>query len=411
MKKIITPSDVKINLIAPSSKSVMIRSIIFGMLSIKHNPELETIEFDNFTECDDVNVILKIAEVVGFRYYKANTKRLILIKEPSSKNTTSEISFGESGLIYRMFSEITQLFFDEKISFSAEGSLKQRIIYDQQKEHKYEIISSQNLNTYTIDCSLTSQYLTGLLTRLCFDSKDSVVVANNLVSIGYVGLTIDILKKFGFIIKQQTDAENRTTTFLIDGKQRIKSVKKFHIEGDWSGASFLFVLGAIAGDVVVTNLSSSSLQPDKKILELFLELSINCIEFSENCFSINKSDFSGFEFDATDCPDLIMPLVVLAMNSKSSSKIYGIDRLVNKESNRKEVLLKVFSMIGGKIKIDGNSFIVNPSKLSGGILDSHNDHRIAMAIGIAAKRGSLPITLTRTECVKKSFPDFFDYLK
>jgi 3-phosphoshikimate 1-carboxyvinyltransferase len=139
------------------------------------------------------------------------------------------------------------------------------------------------------------------------------------------------------------------------------------------------------------------------------DLGINISQIAQNIFAVNKSEYDGFEFDITDCPDLAAPLVVLAFNANTPSKIIGINRLVNKESNRRDVLVKVFSMLGGKIRIVDDCFVLQPSKLTGGFADSHNDHRIAMAIAIASKICKNPITLTGAECVNKSFPNFWKY--
>lgn len=166
------------------------------------------------------------------------------------------------------------------------------------------------------------------------------------------------------------------------------------------------MLGAINGRVNIANLSAQSLQPDKAIISLFNELKINYEEYAKNIFCIEKSNYCGFSFDATNCPDLIPALVVLAFNATSESTIYGTERLVNKESNRREVLLKTFSMLGGRISTISNGFRIQPSQLSGGFADSEADHRIAMALGIAAKCCRQPLTLTRAECVAKSFPAF-----
>ena len=136
------------------------------------------------------------------------------------------------------------------------------------------------------------------------------------------------------------------------------------------------------------------------------------MEFNNSNYSINRTENNIattddiISIDATHCPDLIPAFVVLAFYSPFITQIKGTHRLINKESNRRDVLVNVFSMLGGKIKIDGNSFIIRPSTLSGGIVDSHNDHRIAMALGIAGKVCKSPLTITRAECVNKTYPNF-----
>jgi len=199
-------------------------------------------------------------------------------------------------------------------------------------------------------------------------------------------------------------------TNCINPKLSNNTSLEFQIEGDWSAAATLLSLGVIGGNVTLANINSNSPQPDAIILKLFEELNINCAEIASNIFRASKSNYNGFEIDATNCPDLIPILVVLGFKANSTSKIKGINRLTNKECNRKDTLAKVFKLLGGKINIiNNNEFEVKSSKLTGGFIDSHNDHRIAMAIAVAAQLCTQPITLTRAECVAKSFNDFWKY--
>lgn len=432
MKEKIEPREVCLDIIVPASKSVAIRSIAASILSllrindIDENAKTQVI-LSNFPLCDDTQAAINIATQLGFNLHFSQSDSLIIKKQVADFIASNPININcnESALCYRMFPFIVP-HFRNNFLFNAEGSLLNRKnsnlleflnvfgICDNDLDannsgiNSSQILINRNIKPgkYEINCSHSSQELTGLLFSLPICDTDSVLIVNNLVSLGYIQLTLDLLNKFGIQVKFENDADKKI--FYIKGNQKYEPID-ITVEGDWSIASNFFVLGAIAGEVTLANLNINSLQPDKQIYSLFKELSIDCEEIANSIIRVRRSKYSGFEFNAVHCPDLIPALVVLAVNAQSSSKIYGIERLINKESDRRAVLQKVFSLLGAKIKTVNDYFEIYPSKLSGGFADSHNDHRIAMAIAIAARNAHNSTIITRTECVKKSFPNFWRY--
>ena len=395
MKKIIHPIQKIISVIVPPSKSIAIRGIAIAMATLKYNPNINKFTINNFPNCDDTIVAISIAKELGFDIDSTipNSISLMLDSSAITSNDTILLDCKESALCYRLFSSFAKLFATE-IKLLTNGRLAERV--------KGDFIENLYSGEYEIDCSSTSQLLTGLLYSLPFMEGDSVIKINNLVSKGYIDLGIKLLQDSGINIDYENDI------IKIKGNQKINK-DSLCIDGDWSIAANYFVLGAISSEILIANVDADSNQPDAMILKLFKDLKINISQVAQNIFKVNKSKYDGFEFDITDCPDLAPALVVLAFNANTSSKIIGINRLVNKECNRRDVLVKVFSMMGGKIRIVGNSFVLQPSKLTGGFADSHNDHRIAMAIAVASKICTNPITLTGAESVNKSFPDFWKY--
>jgi 3-phosphoshikimate 1-carboxyvinyltransferase len=425
MKQIITPSPVWQTIIAPPSKSIAIRAIAAGMIAALQNNSRSII--NNISDCEDVATAINIAKQFGTDATITKSNQLIIEnKKIPIFDKIKKISCRESALCYRLFPFIAASL-GQAIVFYPEGTLAQRnsnelltVLENANLINTNNISNAQEINIsgkliageYNIDCSSTSQILSGLLFCLPLCNENSVLYASNIVSQGYIDLTLDILKAAGIEIQQEVmdnNSNGNNIKYLSKGNQHFLPLD-ISIEGDWSIAANFFVLGAIGGEVTISNLNTNSIQPDRIIYDLFRELNIDCEEIANSIIKIRKSQYNGFEFDATNYPDLIPPLVVLGLNGNTSSKIKGIARLTNKESNRKNILLKVFSMFGGKIKIDGDCFEVFPSKLSGGFADSHNDHRIAMAIGIASKIAKMPTTLTGSECVHKSFPDFWKYI-
>jgi 3-phosphoshikimate 1-carboxyvinyltransferase len=252
-----------------------------------------------------------------------------------------------------------------------------------------------------LDGSSSSQTVTGFLMALPIFKQNSVLHVNNLKSKPYIDLTLDVLKKFGIEIYNEN-----YQLFKIQGNQTYKSIS-ISCENDWSSASFMIVAGALAGRIEIQNLNFLSKQADISILKV-LEQSGCKFTIDKNSLIVENSNLKSFEFDAIDCPDLIPILTILASQCEGVSKICGIDRLFFKESNRAKVIFEEFSKIGINIKLLENCFYIKKSKITGGIIKSHNDHRIAMSAVIISLVCENTIEIDDLQCINKSYPDFLN---
>jgi 3-phosphoshikimate 1-carboxyvinyltransferase len=186
-----------------------------------------------------------------------------------------------------------------------------------------------------------------------------------------------------------------------------KKIVQYTVEGDWSNAAFLLVAGAIAGNITVKGLDVFTVQGDKKILEALQDCGCR-LSIQAEQIEVTNQPLKAFHFDATDCPDLFPPLAVLAACCSGTSVIEGVHRLAHKESNRAEALQQEFAKLGIAIDIQDDKMIIKGgSKVKTALLDSHNDHRIAMAGAILALRAEGEITISNAEAVDKSYPDFY----
>jgi 3-phosphoshikimate 1-carboxyvinyltransferase len=255
-----------------------------------------------------------------------------------------------------------------------------------------------------IDGSVSSQLLTGLLMALPVALKDSEIKVNNLKSKPYIDMTIQVLEKFGIEV-----INNGYTQFSIRGNQKYIA-NSFEVESDWSGGAFLLIAGAINGDITVTGLRSDSRQSDKTILTA-LDRAGARISILENSVRISKSDLRSFEFDATESPDLFPPLAVLASYCKGISGIKGVSRLVHKESDRASALIEELGKMNIKVEIKDDYMLINGGTVNGAHVNSHNDHRIAMAAAVAALGASDKIFIKDSQSVTKSYPGFFNDLR
>ncbi len=253
----------------------------------------------------------------------------------------------------------------------------------------------------TVDASMTSQFLSGLLMALPLCARDSRLAVTHLASAPYVRMTLQLVASFGVLI----ECDDRLETFAIRGSQAY-TPRAYVVEGDWSGASFPLVAGAIAGSVTVTNLDASSLQADRAILGVLADAGAR-VETGSGRVSVGAGPLRAFRFDATSCPDLFPPLVALASACEGTSVIHGVERLFHKESDRARALCEEFAKLGIAIGVAGNVMEIRGGAVRGARVDSHNDHRIAMACAVAGLRASGEVAIDGEACVAKSYPAFF----
>lgn len=349
----------------------------------------------------------------------ANACRGIAQKLSEQNRHDNIFDCGESALCARMYPSIMALHTDS-FSIKPSGSLIRRNI-----GHDLDFFSSQlgweissngqhiNISNahlyagkYTIDGSHTSQVITGLVFALSTLSSNSELRIEKPSSIGYIILSIKMARQAGANISYaQTDD---SLIINIEGNTRYKA--SFTVEGDWSNAAFLIAAGLTNGGIRITGLNPDSMQPDKAIIDI-LHLCKANFEWKNNVLSAHKSDIQAFEFNAHNTPDLIPPLCILALNANGECKIYGANRLVGKESNRLEAIVTELRKLGANISTDGNCIITHPLKsITPALLDSHDDHRIAMMLAILGLSFD-GIKITNCECVNKSYPQFYDTLK
>lgn len=397
---------------APPSKSDAQRAVISASLA-----ESPTI-IKNIGRNDDILFLLKLINNFGSKVEK-NLNEVIII--PGNMELNNSLNIGESGLATRIVTSVASLFFSNYTIIGQGSILKRSMNWFEKHLPKIGLnINSNNgylpLNVngnvkggaIKIDGSESSQYLTGLLFTLPKCEEDSIIMVNNPTSKPYIDLTLKTLNKFNI----KVDSRNYTE-YRIKGNQKFNlQGDSYVIEGDYSGASFWIVYGLLNNGIKIKGLDKNSTQADKKILEI-IELVNGNYKWNNDSLEVIPSELKPFNFNAENCPDLFPVLVVLAAGIKGKSTIIGTNRLINKESNRLEVLVNEFSKLGLDIRSDNNEMIINgDSTLMSGEINSNNDHRIAMAAAIASNLTKNGIEVINSECINKSYPMFWDqYVK
>ncbi len=327
---------------------------------------------------------------------------------------------GESALCARLFPPIIALN-HKNFTITGNGSLPERKIAQDFEFYKTNFSWQTDENNfpikirnaqivagnYEIDGSKTSQIISGLILALSVANGDSNLIVNNPVSTNYILMTIDIANKAGAEIHYSH--ENNSLNINIKGNTNYFKTD-FLIEGDWSNVAFLIAGALIKGNVKISGLNCDSLQADKAILEI-LDMINAKYSWENGILQVCKSKFSGFEFDATNCPDLIPPLCAIAINATSKSTIKGAKRLIRKESNRLEVIIGELSKIGVSAICENDNLIITPChNMQKANVSSHNDHRIAMMLAIIGIN-SQGLSINGCECVNKSYPKFFNDIR
>lgn len=259
----------------------------------------------------------------------------------------------------------------------------------------------------TVDGSISSQFLTGILFALTASAQAPVTIqVNELKSTPYIDLTLSVLAHFGTPVIHEHYQQFHIDPALFTQEGAIE----INIEGDWSSAAFMLVAGAIAGNVKVNNLDTKSLQADTAILQVLQQCGAH-MNVEENSLTTKIALLNAFEFDATHCPDLFPILSILAACCQGESAIKGLHRLFHKESNRAESIAEMLQQFGVSFSMEDDVlFITGTGQLDNATIDSYGDHRIAMAAAIGALRARGAVVIHDAESVNKSYPAFFEDL-
>ncbi len=405
----IKPSQLKGEIKAPPSKSLSHRAIICASLCSSGESLI-----DNVVLSEDIKATIGGMRSLGAKinlFEDSNGTYSLRIKRETDKIQTAHIDCGESGSTLRFLIPLGSIL-SEKCTFTGSGKLVERPldiyykIFDEQKI-KYKtnggllplsVHGSLMSGSYEVSGNISSQFISGLLLALPLLSGDSTVkIKGPLESKGYVDLTLDILSNFNINIEN-----NGYNEFKIHGNS-VYEPAKYTVEGDLSQAAFFLVAHEIGNDLICTGFDNSTKQGDKEILNII-----------EKYKHIDKSSNEEIIIDASQIPDLVPILAVLAsLKNGITTKIINAERLRIKESDRLKSISTEMNKLGASIKeLPDGLLIKGLNSLAGGAaVSSWNDHRIAMALAIAATKCEKEVILENHTAVNKSYPSFWDEYK
>lgn len=337
--------------------------------------------------------------------------------EPSAQTMTFEC--GESGSTLRFMIPIGLLRTGKKI-FTGRGRLPERplteyltnfqslgINYSYEGRLPFATTDQLKSGRYVLSGGESSQYLSGLLMALpLLDGPSDIVIEGTLESKDYAALTLETMAAHGVGIEVLSESHLK-----IQGNQRYKGAVT-SVEGDYSQAAFFIVAGLLGTEpVTCQGLSSNSQQADRRLIDIVTQMGGKLIQTADSLTAL-PSATRGTVIDASQCPDIIPVLAVLAACSEGETRVVNGQRLRIKESDRIKSTVSLLRGLGAMVTETEDGMVINgQQRLKGGRVDGFKDHRIVMAAAISAVRCQTPVVISGAVAVNKSYPAFFEDLE
>ena len=402
--KIIKADKLVGELSPPPSKSVLHRYIIASSLA-KGVSKIENISFS-----EDIIATIEAMKKLGANIEQKENYLLIDGSDTfKNLNENIEIDCNESGSTLRFLFPLS-IVEENKVLFKGRGKLfkrpmtpyfenfeKYKIKHSYIDENKILLEGKLKAGIYEIDGNISSQFITGLLFSLpLLEGESKIIINGKLESSNYIDISLDCLSKFGIKI-----INNSYQEFVIEGNQSYK-VGNYRTEADYSQAAFFLVANAIGSKIKINDLSENSLQGDKKIIDYISKID-------------NWNSKDTLVLDGSETPDIIPILSLKAAVSGKKIEIVNVERLRIKESDRLKATVEELSKLNFDLIEKKDSILINSRenfKVNKNekvvSLSAHSDHRIAMMIAIAATCYDGEILLDNLDCVKKSYPNFWE---
>ena len=438
----------------PVSKSFAQRAIIAAALADG------TSHLRGYTPCGDNEAALQVARNLGAEVdVNGNVVTIKGISAQSGSLNLPELHVGESGLLTRMLIPLMAQLSSGAVKFTGEKTLLGRPLTGAKEimdafeatvtSSEVTVIPSEvEESSAIVRVPLTvkgplkagraeisgkhgSQLISGLLMALPFAEKNSSLVVREPKSIPYMFITLEVLKKFGIKIGNDmlggpdflaSDGDWSLCTemvFKVKGGQKYKATD-IDLEGDWSAAANFLVAGAIFGKTEIQGLDTTSLQADLSIMDILMDAgaSLSQLDGDRGNITVQRAPLKAFRVDASNCPDLFPIISVLAAFCQGTSRLAGVGRLANKESDRAKAILEMLEQMGVQACVEGDEMVIEGHSLAqrllgdcllkGGRYTSHHDHRMVMALKVASIGADGPIVIDDEQCVAKSFPQFHE---
>ena len=462
----------------PASKSFAQRAIIAAALAdgVSH--------LRGYTPCGDSEAAIQVAQKLGAEVERKGSELVIKGISASLGTLEQDLHVGESGLLTRMMIPLMAQLCEGPVQITGEKTLLNRPLTGAREIMEafgasVASVSSASSAVASADSSVDSsaevepvrvpltvqgplaatraevsgkhgsQIISGLLMALPFSQKNTSLIVREPKSIPYMFITVEVLKKFGIkvgndmlggrdFIESGGDWSLCTEiVFKVKGGQKYKAAD-IDLEGDWSAAANFLVAGALFGKLQMQGLDTTSLQADLSIMDILMDAgaSLSQLEGDRGDITVQRAPLKAFAVDASNCPDLFPIISVLAAFCQGTSRIAGVGRLANKESDRAKAIVDMLTQMGVTTCVEGDELVIEghslaqrllncaaaagagpgsgsvsvagPGLLKGGEFTSHHDHRMVMALKVASLGADSPIVIDDEACVSKSFPQFLD---
>jgi len=421
MNVVVRRSRIKGEIIAPPSKSYTHRAIAIASLARKSDIFYPLIS-------EDTKATVNAAKCLGAIIEYDEPARKITIEGTEGKPRTPEdvINAENSGTTLRLFTAISSLC-DGAAVITGDASLRKRpnlplllslndlgaVAFSTKGDGTAPIVVKGRLigGETTIDASISSQFISALLISCPVAEKNSHIVARNLTSVPYMRITVEVLEKAG--IKVPFSRSSNDYSFHVEGGKRYE-LRKFTVPGDFSSASYPLATAAITdSELKIMNLFQSA-QGDSRIVALLNEMGANIKWDKEKGIvevkGTKEAGLKGIREDMRENPDLVPTIAVLGAVAEGTTEIKGVAHLRYKETDRLRFLTEELRKMGVRIKEKEDGLLIEGKKrkeLKAARVYSHDDHRLAMALTLAALSTRGETVIEGAECAEVSYPSFF----
>lgn len=410
MSVIINKSVLCGEVMAISSKSYCHRHIIAAAMA---NDE---VCLDGVGRSNDIGVSLDFIQSIGAMV--TDLRPIVTIEPPISFNNIVSVNMKESGSTLRFTLPILAAL-GINATVVGEGRLPERTIKPiielleckgvKFTDDKLPLSMSGAISggDYKIVGNISSQFISGLLMALPLVSGDSrIILTTALESSQYVDMTIEVLKEYGINIL------TKEYGYFVQGEQRYITPGTLSIESDWSNASVYLAMGAVNNDITITGLNMQSMQGDRVMMDILSRMGA-VIEVDNDAITVHKSELTAIDCSIADCPDLA-PMIAFAMaNARGVSRIFDVERLVIKESDRLTAIVNTLQLAGVDAIYDAKlrAIVIIGGELRSAKFDGCNDHRIVMLATCIALTAQGESEITGHEAISKSYPEFFEDIR
>jgi len=254
----------------------------------------------------------------------------------------------------------------------------------------------------TVKGDVSSQFLTALLMALpLLDSKSRVEVRGELISRPYVEITLNVMRRFGVEV-----ARREWHSFEVPAARYV-SPGKIYVEGDASSASYFLAAGAIGGGPVrVEGVGRDSIQGDVRFTEVLERMGARVSMGDGWIEAAGGKKLKAVDMDLNHIPDAAMTAAVMALFADGPSTLRNIGSWRVKETDRLAAMATELRKLGARVEEGRDCLRISPGKLKTAVIDTYDDHRMAMSFSLAAL-GGVPVRINDPGCVAKTFPEYF----
>lgn len=427
MNATVRRSKIEGEIIAPPSKSYTHRAITIASLAKKSEIVYPLLS-------GDTEATINAAKCLGATVtidQEGQAKKILIEGTEGSPDTPEDVINAEnSGTTLRFFTAVSSLCEGAAV-LTGDASLRKRPnlpllnalndlgaeVYSTKGDGTAPIVVKGRLNggKTTMDASISSQFISALLIACPLAAKDSYILANNLSSVPYMRMTTEVLEQAGVEVSSSRLSGSNDYSFRIEGG-RSYDLRRFTVPGDFSSSSYLLAAAAITdSELKVKNLFPSA-QGDSRIVGILEEMGAkikwNKEEGIVEVDGTQSVGLRGIKVNMRENPDLVPTIAVLAAVAEGSTEITGVAHLRYKETDRLKFLTEELTKMGVRIKEKEDGLVIEgKEKLKAARVYSHEDHRLAMALCIAALSARGETVVEEAGCANISYPSFFDDMR